>query len=115
MKSLLAHPGSAATPIFAKFFGKAFMCCIGNMLVRGESHSDADGACPLLTCIASKEVQSGDFYGPKGTEQPMLVYNSQSKGPTEKVVLKDWEKEVIKQGDSVWVHTYASLNINFDI
>jgi hypothetical protein len=85
------------------------------MLVRGESHSDADGACPLLTCIASKEVQSGDFYGPKGTEQPMLVYNSQSKGPTEKVVLKDWEKEVIKQGDSVWVHTYASLNINFDI
>ena len=53
VKSLIAHPGTAATDIFAKRFGKTFMTCIGNCMVRSSAHSDADGACPLLTCICA--------------------------------------------------------------
>jgi NAD(P)-dependent dehydrogenase (short-subunit alcohol dehydrogenase family) len=113
VKSLLAHPGTAATPIFAKKFGKPFMFLIGNMLVRGSAHSDADGACPLLTCIASA-VESGDFYAPKGTDL-MLDFNSQTKGPTEKVVLTDWERAVMAQGAAVWAHTFAALSVQFEI
>lgn len=114
VKAVIAHPGTAATDIFQKKFGKTFMFCIGNMLVRGSAHSDADGACPLLTCIAASDVESGDFYAPKGKDL-MMDYESQTKGPPEKVVLADWEKEIMKQGAAVWADTYKGLNVEFDI
>ena len=114
VKSLIAHPGTAATDIFAKRFGKTFMTCIGNCMVRKSAHSDADGACPLLTCIAGSGVTSGEFYAPKGSDQ-MLGYESQTKGPPEKVVLADWERKVMTQGAVVWADTYAALGVEFDI
>ena len=115
VKSLIAHPGTAATGIFAKQWGKCFMCCLGNMMVAASSHSDADGACPLLTCIANSAAQSGEFYAPKGSD-PMMKYESQTKGPCEKVVWTDWEQEMMeKNRENVWNDTYTGLGVQFDI
>ena len=45
----------------------------------------------------------------------MLGYESQTKGPPEKVVLADWERKVMTQGAVVWADTYAALGVEFDI
>ena len=83
-------------------------------MLASEVQSDADGATPLLTCIAGGDVASGDFYAPNGHE-PALKYESQGKGNPEKVVLADWEKELMEQGPTVWADTYRGLGIEFDV
>ena len=66
VKSLLAHPGLAATNLQATTHSTGGMPLIFGPIYYFVAQSQEDGAAPMIKCMAGKssEVQSGDFYGP---------------------------------------------------
>merc|ERR1712217_630617 len=105
IKSLCAHPGMAATAIFANNAPTEHVA-MANQYLGTIGQSDADGAMPLLTCVASPTALSGDFYAPDGSKELALGTGTQMKGPTEKVIPTEWQKVLMAQGAAVWAGTY---------
>ena len=68
IKALVAHPGYATTSLIGSMsqydsIGTRCFASFANMFEKQSAH---DGALPLLYCMASKNVKSGEFYGPNG-------------------------------------------------
>ena len=68
MKSLVCHPGGAATNIqittAASGKGSGVNNRVFSFITNAISQSPADGCLPLLACAVLPEAESGDFYIP---------------------------------------------------
>eukprot|EP00055_Hartaetosiga_balthica_P009500 m.37979 g.37979 ORF g.37979 m.37979 type:complete len:333 (+) comp6771_c0_seq2:80-1078(+) len=73
VKSLVVHPGLSSTSLQVKTTG---MSLTG--LIMSMSQSAEDGTMPLLHACCANDVESGDFYGPKGLTGPVVKLEPES-------------------------------------
>ena len=67
VKVLVCHPGIAATDLVGKVWKErsgCLKCCFG-CLAKKLAQTAEEGARPLMTCVFSDQVDSGEFWGPK--------------------------------------------------
>ena len=69
VKSLVCHPGGAATNLQATTAASGKGNGVNNrmfsFIASAVSQSAADGALPLLACAVASDAESGDFYVPE--------------------------------------------------
>jgi NAD(P)-dependent dehydrogenase (short-subunit alcohol dehydrogenase family) len=110
VRSLLSHPGLAATSMQATCATAAesagLVMFLEDLLKDGKAQSEADGAMAMLACIGLPDVQGGDFYGPKdagvlgpGTKGEAVKITPESQHNTKdaKDALWDWSEKAFGQ------------------
>mmetsp|Transcript_7685 Transcript_7685/g.11617 ORF Transcript_7685/g.11617 Transcript_7685/m.11617 type:complete len:219 (-) Transcript_7685:52-708(-) len=87
VKACVAHPGLAATNLQHTTVNEGGMgTSFTHFFMNYLSQSAEDGTMGILKCMAGKDVESGDFYGPEGLtgkadklEPEDFLYDTESK------------------------------------
>mmetsp|Transcript_20748 Transcript_20748/g.64060 ORF Transcript_20748/g.64060 Transcript_20748/m.64060 type:complete len:364 (+) Transcript_20748:83-1174(+) len=121
VKALVAHPGVAPTQLATHTMENGGMDdvknmpkCVSNLIFSMMMQSEEDATLGIMRCTCDPEVESRQFYGPKGKKEDSDTHDqSEYSGMAE---LKAEEKLADKEAQlALWAASEKACGITFDL